>query len=95
MTDQRWPGHLIVDIEDEQISLSDEAGEIVSWVDTEWIEESSVAAVIARYIVLGFEEGPAAIRLAVGHFVTPDGQEYFRMVGESNEDAHRRVASRH
>lgn len=52
------------------IYINDEHGEIVSWVEDEWIEDSEVVFAIANAIQLYYVIGPEALRRRIGRRIT-------------------------
>jgi hypothetical protein len=56
----------MLEIGEDFVTISDEFGEIVHWVEDEWIEDSSVVISIAVAIRMYYEQGTDAIRSTVG-----------------------------
>lgn len=55
-----------IEINNDSIYISDEWGEIVSWVESEWVEEPDVAMVIANAVKEFYTKGSFALRAALG-----------------------------
>lgn len=49
------------------VYLHDELGEIVCWVDDEWIEDPTVVASIVRAVKMLYTEGGLALRKFINH----------------------------
>ena len=48
------------------LAIYDEAGEIVRWVEDEWLEDPALALNLANAVRLYYTKGPAFIRQALG-----------------------------
>ena len=56
----------MIEFSTDGIYIHDEHGEIVSWVEDEWINDHEVVFAIANAIRLYYEEGPQALRKRIG-----------------------------
>ncbi len=52
----------MVEIGDDYITVYDDHGEIVHWVEDEWIDDPSVTISIANAITLYYTRGPNSLR---------------------------------
>jgi hypothetical protein len=56
----------MVTITKDSVTVSDSIGEIVHWIEDEWIEDPSVTTAIANAINIYYTEGPDAVRKLIG-----------------------------
>ena len=59
---QEFKQDKMIEINDDSIYIEDEHGEIVSWVEDEWIEDPSVIISISNAIDIYHSEGPESLR---------------------------------
>lgn len=55
-----------IDVYEQGIIISDDQGEIVSWVDDEWIKEPEIIPSILYAMKLYYEQGPETLRSIIG-----------------------------